>query len=197
MRAILDRACRVVALDPTAALDFRATGRGRPAVRVDEATAELDDGRLLDDTPKSKAGKRWVSFPREIVPEIRAHLDEFAQKGKTGLVFVGPKGARLRRSTFRRTWVKAREAIGWPALHFHDLRHTGNNWSAQSGATIKELMARMGHSSTRAAMIYLHATRERDRAIADSVGKNVAKKLQKKIAKPSGTQRARKRKRTT
>jgi hypothetical protein len=36
----------------------------------------------------------------------------------------------------------------------------------QTGTTLKEVMARIGHSSTRAAMIYQHATRERDQAIA-------------------------------
>jgi hypothetical protein len=51
-------------------------------------------------------------------------------------------------------------------LHLHDLRHTGSTWSAQSGATLKELMARIGHASPRAAMIYQHATRDRDQAIA-------------------------------
>lgn len=30
---------------------------------------------------------------------------------------------------------------------------------------------RLGHSSTRAAMIYQHATRERDKTIADALGK--------------------------
>jgi integrase len=51
-------------------------------------------------------------------------------------------------------------------LHLHDLRHAGSTWSAQSGATLKEVMARIGHSSTRAAMIYQHATKNRDQAIA-------------------------------
>jgi hypothetical protein len=31
-------------------------------------------------------------------------------------------------------------------------------------------MARLGHSSTRAALIYQHATRDRDQAIADALG---------------------------
>jgi hypothetical protein len=35
------------------------------------------------------------------------------------------------------------------------LRHTGNNLTATAGANLRELMARMGHSSTRAALIYL------------------------------------------
>jgi integrase len=51
-------------------------------------------------------------------------------------------------------------------LHLHDLRHTSSSWSAQSGATLKELMARIGRSRTRAAMIYQPATRDRDHAIA-------------------------------
>jgi hypothetical protein len=34
------------------------------------------------------------------------------------------------------------------------------------GVTTKELMARIGHSSRRAALIYQHATAERDRQVA-------------------------------
>jgi integrase len=54
-----------------------------------------------------------------------------------------------------------------PALH--DLRHTGNTLAAGTGATLRELMTRMGHASSRAALIYQHATAERDRAIADAL----------------------------
>jgi integrase len=54
-----------------------------------------------------------------------------------------------------------------PGLHLHDLRHTGNTMAAATGASLRE---RMGHSSTRAAMIYRHATRERDEAIAIAMG---------------------------
>jgi integrase len=52
----------------------------------------------------------------------------------------------------------------------HDLRRTGGTLSAVTGATLKELMARLGHSSVRAAMIYQHATRDRDQAIAKALG---------------------------
>ena len=54
-------------------------------------------------------------------------------------------------------------------FHFHDLRHTGNNLAAASGASTRELMHRMGHGSVRAALIYQHATGERDREIADAL----------------------------
>ena len=42
--------------------------------------------------------------------------------------------------------------------------------SAATGATLKELMARLGHADVRAAMIYQHATRDRDRLIAQGLG---------------------------
>ena len=164
------------------------------AVRVAVSTAELGDGRLIDDDPKSAAGRRTVAFPREIVPELKWHMECFAQAGDNGLVFVGPKSGRLRRSNFRKFWNRARAAIGLDELHFHDLRHTGNTMAAAQGASLRELMERMGHSSTRAALIYLHATRERDQAIAAGMGKlfHDAKKGTRPTR--SGTQRARGRK---
>jgi hypothetical protein len=65
-------------------------------------------------------------------------------------------------------------AAGLPAgFHFHDLRHTGNQLAANSGATTRELMHRMGHGSMRAALIYQHATTDRDRSIADALGELV------------------------
>ncbi len=76
----------------------------------------------------------------------------------------------LRRGNFRRAlrWALAAEAFSLPNLHFHDLRHTGNTLAAQSGASLRDLMDRMGHDSVRAAMIYQHATSEAGRAIADA-----------------------------
>ena len=52
-------------------------------------------------------------------------------------------------------------------FHFHDLRHTGNTLAAGTGASTRELMARMGHASARAALIYQHASEERDILIAE------------------------------
>ncbi len=59
---------------------------------------------------------------------------------------------------------------GLPAgFHFHDLRHTGNQLAANCGATTRELMHRMGHGSMRAALVYQHASTERDRRIAQEM----------------------------
>lgn len=68
-------------------------------------------------------------------------------------------------------------------IHVHDLRHTGNTFAAESGASLPELMNRMGHSSTRAARIYLHARQERDQEIAANLGEMAAREL-KRSQKP-------------
>ena len=133
-----------------------------------------------------------VSFPREIAPELRWHLDRFVGQEPDSLVFVGPKGGRLRRSNFRDIWIKSRDEAGLPDLHLHDLRHTGNTMAAATGASLRELMERMGHTSTRAAMIYQHATRERDEAIAAAMGEVLASVRRRGASRSrSGTYRAR------
>jgi integrase len=166
----------------------------RATVRVVRSLVQMNRGPLVEDAPKSRAGRRMVAFPREIVPELSWHLERFAEPGQDGLVFVGPKGGRLRRSNFREIWVAARDAAGLPGVHLHDLRHTGNTMAAASGASLRELMERMGHSSTRAALIYQHASRDRDEAIASALGEAFAKARQKPPpGRRPGTQRARKR----
>jgi integrase len=120
--------------------------------------------------PKSEAGKRKVALPAAILPEIREHLARYAEGGPDGRLFIGPHGATPRRSSFNRIWKRALKASGAnPELHLHDLRHTGGTLAAQTGATLKEIMARIGHGSTWAAMIYQHATSERDRRIAEAL----------------------------
>jgi len=102
-------------------------------IRIKETLAQPDKGGLRTDTPKSQAGKRAVAFPAEIAPEIRWHLERFAEPGERG-VFVGPKGGKLRRSNFHKSvWSKARQQVGLPALHFHDLRAVG---TAELGGSV-------------------------------------------------------------
>ena len=117
--------------------------------------------------PKSRAGRRTLTIPAAVVPDVRAHLMTYAQSGPQGLVFVGPRGGQLRSSTFmERVFGPAAERAGLHGTHFHDLRHTGNTLAAGTGASLADLMARMGHASTEAALRYQHATRAQDVALA-------------------------------
>ncbi|WP_199808572.1 tyrosine-type recombinase/integrase [Streptomyces sp. NRRL S-146] len=90
-------------------------------------------------------------------------------------MFLGSKEATPRRNHFNRLWRKACNEAGIKGLHFRDLRHTGNTLAASTGASTRELMTRMGHSTARAALIYQHASAARDRLIADALSDLVDK----------------------
>ena len=146
--------------------------------------------------PKSRAGVRDVDFPELIVPDLREHLDWLPSSA--ALVFASSTGSPLSHSNFRqRIWLPGLAAVGLEGVHLHDLRHTGNQLTANAGANPRELMARMGHDSERAALVYLHSSRERQRALADAVGETaraeLAKSKKRKAARSSGTRAARSR----
>jgi integrase len=151
-----------------AALTRGAVDEEHGLIQVRSTLTEMSDGQLIVGPPKTAAGRRVVALPPGLLGDLDKHLTEFVASDPKALVFAGPKGAALRRSNFQKLWTRAIVAAGLDdrGLHFHDLRHTGITLTAQSGATLADLMARMGHASTRAATIYLHTTSDRDRAVA-------------------------------
>jgi integrase len=120
----------------------------RRTVRIRRQFLTMPGGLQLR-PPKSEAGIRMVSFPASILPELRHHLDTYSIDGPEGLVFVNEHGQPWHRGNFNPAgrWREAREQTGVPNLHLHDLRHTGNTLAAQSGASLRDLMTRMGHDS--------------------------------------------------
>ncbi|MEU7942249.1 tyrosine-type recombinase/integrase [Microbispora bryophytorum] len=157
-------------------------------VRVRAAFVERSTGELVLGPPKSKAGRRTVGIPQAIVPALREHLATYVQDEPGALLFPGAKGGPLRRSGFntRTRWVDVVKEMGLPGLHFHDLRHTGNMLAAESGAGLKDLMARMGHDNVRAAMIYQHAVRGADRTITDAIDRQIIRRDDDEGDDPAG-----------
>lgn len=136
------------------------------SITVAEQLTEVN-GRLEFGPPKTDSGRRTVAIPAFVCEELEAHLNAFAEPGKNGLVFPAPEGGPMRRSNFRRRiWLPALASAGIEGARFHDLRHTAGTMAAIAGATTRELMSRLGHASPRAAIIYQHATEERDAEIA-------------------------------
>lgn len=128
---------------------------------------------------KTEAGIRDVTIPPHVLPAIEAHLAKHVGNKKDSLLFppggratgAGGQPARLQPSTFYRHYYKARETAKRPDLRFHDLRHTGATFYAQTEATMAELMDRLGHSTPQAAMRYQHAAKGRDRKLAAAMSK--------------------------
>ncbi len=145
-------------------------------VTVRSTLSTLTNGTIMFGPPKSAAGRRTVTIPKAIRDDLRLHLRDYVADQPDALIFTGAKGAPLRRSGFQTQshWADAIAQTGLNGFHFHDLRHTGNTLAADTGASLADLMARMGHGSARAAMIYQHATQQRDTTIADALSDSIA-----------------------
>jgi len=143
-------------------------------IHVVDSMIQLSGGKRFIGPPKSAAGRRTVAVPPHLWPEIEAHLATYVGTDPAALVFTKASGVSLDRNNFHTMWRRATRAAGVPDYHFHDLRHLAATLAAVSGATTRELMHRMGHSSSRAALIYQHATEDRDLAIAEAMSKLVA-----------------------
>ena len=95
-------------------------------------------------------------------------MGRYTDGSDNAYMFTTDGGGPVDRNNFRnRVWLPATAQVGLSGLRFHDLRHTAGTLAAQTGATTKELMARLGHASPQAAMVYQHAADDRDRLIAD------------------------------
>jgi integrase len=147
-------------------------------VRVTRQLTEVNGRAPFFAPPKTAAGRRQVFIPAPMVPDIEDHLTGHALPGPDGLLFTSPGGQLLRHSSFRnRVWIPAVAVTGLEGIHFHDLRHAGNHLVAEAGANLRELMERMGHASSRAALIYLHSTPDRQRALADAIAQRAINDL--------------------
>jgi integrase len=166
-------------------------------VTVADQVSEVN-GQLIPGPPKTEAGRRTVTLPAVAAVALAEHLANFAEPGPEGLVFPAPEGGYLRRSNFRRRWrLRATRAAGVEGLRFHDLRHSAATLALAAGATTRELMERMGHTSPAVALRYQHVMAGRDQAIAaalDELVQAAAHHLPEPPAEPpSGTLVARNR----
>jgi len=126
------------------------------------------DGGFVVGTPKTDAGIRDVAIPPHLVPMVKTHLSQHTGPGRDALLFpaAGDENQHMAPATLYKVYYPARKAAGREDLGWHDLRHTGAVLAAQTGATLAELMGRLGHSTPGAAMRYQHAAADRDAEIA-------------------------------
>lgn len=116
--------------------------------------------------PKTDAGARRVAVP----PHLRTMLYDALQAhegGPADLLFPATGGVLpMDGNVLREAHKAAAKAIGRPSMTLHDLRRTGATLAGQAGATVKELMGFLGHTTPTVAMLYqvTDAQRDDDRA---------------------------------
>lgn len=141
----------------------------RGTVTVVLQRQQLAHGELIVGPPKSEAGRRTVALPAGALASLADHLSRFTGLAPSDWVFTGEKGGPVREAVWQHEWAKARAGLGMPGLHFHDLMQAAATLAATTGAGVKEIMYRIGHSSPQAALRYQHASARRDLAIAAGI----------------------------
>ena len=128
--------------------------------------ATIVDKKLVTGMPKTEAGVRDVTVPPHVAQMLKAHMKAHTGTGQEAFVFTTTRGQRLSKTAFTKTVKNGFASVGKPDMRVHDLRHVGATLAAQAGATTKELMSRIGHTTPAMAMRYQIAAQERDAAIA-------------------------------
>lgn len=127
---------------------------------------------------KTKGSRRIVDIPPHIIPAIQDHLDNYVEMHADALLFRSRKSADcpVSGSTFH-TWYKAALAeAGVPEMRVHDLRHTAATLAMETGrASGFDVMARLGHKSTKTAARYQHVSRERQHGLATGLSELAAR----------------------
>jgi len=140
----------------------------RLTLRVRRAATTVDN-RLVVGNPKTDAGVRDVTVPPHVAEMLREHMTKHTGRGPEAFVFTTTRGRRLSTTAFTKSVKAGFAAVGKPDMRVHDLRHVGATLAAQAGATTKELMSRLGHTTPAMAMRYQIAAQERDVKIAEAM----------------------------
>jgi integrase len=140
-------------------------------IRVDRALGFVKGVGPSIGPPKSDAAHRVVAIQPHTCELLEAHLDTFVDPGRESLVFTTVNGCPLLNRHFAPYWHRAKAAADVDeTFRFHDLRHLAGTEAASAGASLREVMARMGHNTSNASLRYLKVAEARDREIASAIG---------------------------
>lgn len=160
---------------------------------VRKAVAEVG-GRAYYGEPKTGLSERTLTLPSLIKDILKSHIEtnpphEVEIEGlgggieKVRLVFTGPKGGVLRRTTFRtHVWVPTLTALELATLkevnghqHYegpkvHDLRGTAASIAIDSGASVLQVSKMLGHAdATTTLNRYARLFASRETELADKI----------------------------
>lgn len=115
---------------------------------------------------KSRAGKRIIGLPGQLIALLRKHREEQdAERAAArqlwqddGWVFATPAGGPLNPNTDYHEWKKLLEAAGLREVRLHDARHTAATVLLILGVPVRTVMSLMGWSSADMAARYQHIT---------------------------------------
>lgn len=166
-------------------VDFETDEHGAGRLHVHRQLVYAS-GKLHETAPKSHSD-RFVPIPEpglEVLRDLKLSVGPLLLSAR---VFTNMSGGTLTPHAVNQAWIRARTKAGLHQFRFHDIRHGSATFAAQSGATLYEVMERLGHQSMNAALVYQHASTSRGSVVAANMAANV---VAKKAARAMGTNRA-------
>lgn len=127
---------------------------------------------------KSRAGRRTIGLPGQLVTLLRKHREEQARDRADarqlwedgGWVFTTPTGHALNPNTDYHQWKDLLKAAGLRDARLHDARHTAATVLLILGVPMPTVMSIMGWASADMAKRYQHVTDTIRQAVAKQVG---------------------------
>ncbi|MDA1129646.1 MAG: tyrosine-type recombinase/integrase [Chloroflexi bacterium] len=143
------------------------------------ATLQRIEGEFRFLEPKTARSRRTLALPEIVVEALRAHkgrqLGETLQAGQSwqglDLVFATATGGPLSDRVVRDRFYRILEGAGLRRQRFHDLRHSCASLLISQGATSREVMEQLGHSTIVMTLNrYAHIFQEAQREMAVKMG---------------------------
>jgi integrase len=136
-----------------------------PRVAVVDQLLRID-GEWRRTETKSR-NRRTVTLPSFAADELKVHVETFSNPGDDGLVFCTRSGGPLYGGSWNGVFKRALARAGLPPIRPHDLRHSSASLALAAGGSVKDVQARLGHSSARVTLdIYAHLLPGADEAVA-------------------------------
>lgn len=127
-------------------------------IELDAATVTITTTRVavgsevVEGPPKTPRARRVLPLDATTVEVLRRHRWHRQQlpavaAGTHGLVFTDDDGQPLNPAWVSRRFTLLASRMQLPLIRFHDLRHTSATLGLAAGESLKEVSARLGHSS--------------------------------------------------
>ncbi len=163
-----------------------ALGLGWDAVDLEAGTLTVRQalqrragGGLVLVPPKSRAGRRVVPMPAQLVDALRSHRAAQAAErlvagsmwADSGMVFATVVGKPLDPRADHRQWQALLRSAGVPPARLHDARHTAATLLLTQGVPARVVMELLGHSQITLTLgTYSHVSPELSRDAAKRMG---------------------------
>lgn len=118
-------------------------------------TRVVINGKVMDSTPKTAAGRRSIPLDDGLVKVLRAHRERQLFEAKTwgetwaatGYLFVREDGQPLSPESISQKFERLCKRVGVPVIRLHDCRHTAATLMLEDGTPVKVAAEMLGHSN--------------------------------------------------